>query len=95
MGESIMNTTQYFDSIQEQLERVNDKLKDINTTIDKLMDGMVEMGWMERKEETDEIDETNKSSNQSTTYDGEIVVKYKHENNNNDESYMYDINRSI
>jgi hypothetical protein len=65
-----MNTTQYFDSIQEQLERVNDKLKDINTTIDKLMDEMVEMGWMEKEEEN----ETNKSSNQSTTYD--VNVKY-------------------
>ena len=87
-----MNTTQYFDSIQEQLERVNDKLKDINSTIDKLMDEMVEMGWMEKEEKIDEI---NESSNQSTTYDGEIVVKYKHENNNSDESYIYDINRSI
>ena len=65
-----MNTTQYFDSIQEQLERVNDKLKDINTTIDKLMDEMVEMGWMEKEEEND----TNTPSNQSTTYD--VNVKY-------------------
>jgi len=65
-----MNTTQYFDSIQEQLERVNDKLKDINATIDKLMDEMVEMGWMEKEEEND----TNTPSNQSTTYD--VNVKY-------------------
>ena len=90
-----MNTTQYFDSIQEQLERVDDKLKEINSTMDKLMNEMVEMGWMERKDETGEIDEINKPSNQSTTYDGEIVVKYKHEDNDSDESYMYDINRSI
>ena len=39
-----MSTTQYFDSIHEQLHRVNNKLKEINTTIDKLMDEMVEMG---------------------------------------------------
>lgn len=90
-----MYTTEYFDSIQEQLERVNDKLKEINSTMDKLMDEMVEMGWMERKDETGEIDEINKPSNQSTTYDGEIVFKYKHEDNDSDESYMYDINRSI
>ena len=90
-----MNTTQYFDSIQEQLERVDDKLKEINSTMDKLMDEMVEMGWMERKDETGEIDKINKPSNQSTTYDGEIAFKYKHEDNDSDESYMYDINRSI
>ena len=90
-----MNTTQYFDSIQEQLERVDDKLKEINSTIDKLMDEMVEMGWMVKEEETGEIDEINKSSNQSTTYDGEITFKYKHEDNDSDESYIYDINRSI
>ena len=66
-----MSTTQYFDSIHEQLHRVNKKLKDINTTIDMLIDEMVEMGWME-KEEMGEID--NKSSNQTTTYD--VNVKY-------------------
>jgi len=65
-----MSTTQYFDSIHEQLHHVNNKLKDINTTIDKLMDEMIEMGWMEKEEEND----TNKSSNQSTTYD--VNVKY-------------------
>jgi hypothetical protein len=74
MGESIMYTTEYFDSIQEQLERVNDKLKEINSTMDKLMDEMVEMGWMEKEEETGEID---KSSNQSTTYD--VNIKYNNE----------------
>jgi hypothetical protein len=66
-----MNTTQYFDSIHEQLERVDEKLKDINTTIDKLMDEMIEMGWMEKEEK---IDDTNTPSNQSTTYD--VNVKY-------------------
>ena len=65
-----MDTIKYFDSIQEQLERVNDKLKEINSTIDKLMDEMVEMGWMEKEEEND----TNTPSNQSTTYD--VNVKY-------------------
>jgi len=65
-----MDTIKYFDSIHEQLHHVNNKLKDINTTIDKLMDEMVEMGWMEKEEEND----TNKSSNQSTTYD--VNVKY-------------------
>jgi uncharacterized coiled-coil DUF342 family protein len=70
MGESIMETTKYFDSIHEQLHHVNNKLKDINATIDKLMDEMVEMGWMEKEEEND----TKKSSNQSTTYD--VNVKY-------------------
>ena len=69
-----MYTTEYFDSIQEQLERVNDKLKEINSTMDKLMDEMVEMGWMEKEEETGEID---KSSNQSTTYD--VNIKYNNE----------------
>jgi len=77
MGESIMNTTQYFDSIQEQLERVDEKLKEINSTMDKLMDEMVEMGWMERKDEIGEIDEINKPSNQSTTYD--VNIKYNNE----------------
>ena len=65
-----METTKYFDSIHEQLHHVNNKLKDINATIDKLMDEMVEMGWMEKEEEND----TKKSSNQSTTYD--VNVKY-------------------
>jgi hypothetical protein len=65
-----MDTIKYFDSIHEQLHHVNNKLKDINATIDKLMDEMVEMGWMEKEEEND----TNKSSNQSTTYD--VNVKY-------------------
>jgi len=65
-----MDTIKYFDSIHEQLERVDEKLKEINTTIDKLMDEMIEMGWMEKEEEND----TNKSSNQSTTYD--VNVKY-------------------
>jgi uncharacterized coiled-coil DUF342 family protein len=60
-----MSTTQYFDSIHEQLHRVNKKLKEINTTIDKLMDEMVEMGWMER-EEKDETGEINKSRNDIT-----------------------------
>ena len=72
-----MNTTQYFDSIQEQLERVDEKLKEINSTMDKLMDEMVEMGWMERKDEIGEIDEINKPSNQSTTYD--VNIKYNNE----------------
>lgn len=65
-----MDTIKYFDSIHEQLHHVNNKLKDINATIDKLMDEMIEMGWMEKEEEND----TNKSSNQSTTYD--VNVKY-------------------
>jgi uncharacterized coiled-coil DUF342 family protein len=65
-----MDTIKYFDSIHEQLHHVNNKLKDINATIDKLMDEMVEMGWMEKEEEND----TNKSSNQSTTYD--VNIKY-------------------
>jgi hypothetical protein len=66
-----MDTIKYFDSIHEQLHHVNNKLKDINVTIDKLMDEMVEMGWMEREEKTGEI---NEPSNQSTTYD--VNVKY-------------------
>jgi len=66
-----METIKYFDSIYEQLHQVDKKLKDINATIDMLMDEMVEMGWME-KEETGEIN--NKSSNQTTTYD--VNVKY-------------------
>jgi len=65
-----MDTIKYFDSIHEQLHHVDNKLKDINATIDKLMDEMIEMGWMEKEEEND----TNKSSNQSTTYD--VNVKY-------------------
>ena len=65
-----MDTIKYFDSIHEQLHHVNNKLKEINATIDKLMDEMVEMGWMEKEEEND----TNKSSNQSTTYD--VNIKY-------------------
>jgi cell division septal protein FtsQ len=68
-----MDTIKYFDSIHEQLHHVNNKLKDINATIDMLMDEMVEMGWMER-EEKDETGEINESSNQSTTYD--VNVKY-------------------
>ena len=69
-----MDTTKYFDSIHEQLHHVNNKLKDINATIDKLMDEMVEMGWMEREEKVDEI---NESSNQTTTYD--VNIKYNNE----------------
>lgn len=69
-----MDTTKYFDSIHEQLHHVNNKLKDINATIDKLMDEMVEMGWMEREEKVNEI---NESSNQTTTYD--VNVKYNNE----------------
>jgi len=48
-----MDTIKYFDSIHEQLHHVNNKLKDINVTIDKLMDEMVEMGWMEKEEENE------------------------------------------
>jgi uncharacterized coiled-coil DUF342 family protein len=83
MGESIMNTTQYFDSIHEQLDRVDTKLKEINATIDMLMEEMVEMGWMEKDEEND-MGEINKSRNDITqlsnhknitlTYD--VDVKY-------------------
>lgn len=69
-----MDTTKYFDSIHEQLHHVNNKLKDINATIDKLMDEMVEMGWMEREEKVNEI---NESSNQTTTYD--VNIKYNNE----------------
>lgn len=71
-----MSTTQYFDSIHEQLYRVNNKLKEINTTIDKLMDEMVEMGWME-KEETGEINKID--STQDITYGGkDVKVNYVH-----------------
>lgn len=66
-----MDTIKYFDSIHEQLHHVNNKLKDINTTIDMLMDEMVEMGWME-KGAIGEIN--NKPSNQTTTYD--VNIKY-------------------
>jgi polyhydroxyalkanoate synthesis regulator phasin len=79
-----MSTTQYFDSIHEQLYRVNNKLKEINTTIDKLMDEMVEMGWMEREEKTGEINKID--STQNTTY-GEGKVNYVHSSKQNKNKY--------
>ena len=82
-----MDTIKYFDSIHEQLHHVNNKLKDINATIDKLMDEMVEMGWME-KEEKDETGEMNKSRNdiytqlsnhKNTTLTYDVNIKYNNE----------------
>jgi len=77
-----------FDDMNEKLNRIEARLDEIN----ELLSGvMKEIGM----EEEDKENNTNKPSNQSTTYDGEIVFKYKHEDNNSDESYIYDINRSI
>jgi hypothetical protein len=86
MGELIMETTKYFDSIYEQLYQVDKKLKDINATIDMLMDEMIEMGWMER-EEKNETGEMNKSRNditqlsnhKNTTLTYDVDVKYNNE----------------
>lgn len=82
-----METTKYFDSIHEQLHHVNNKLKDINATIDMLMDEMVEMGWMEKeeKDETGEINEprndiyTQLSNHKNTTLTYDVNVKYNNE----------------
>jgi hypothetical protein len=81
-----METTKYFDSIYEQLYQVDKKLKDINATIDMLMDEMIEMGWME-KEEKNETGEMNKSRNditqlsnhKNTTLTYDVDVKYNNE----------------
>ena len=72
-----METTKYFDSIYEQLYQVDKKLKDINATIDMLMDEMVEMGWMEKGAKGAMGEINNKPSNQTITYD--VNVKYNNE----------------
>jgi hypothetical protein len=70
------------DDIFEKLNRIEAKLDEINK--------LLGVG-----KEIEDRDKNNKSSNQTTTYDGEIVFKYKPKDNDSDESYMYDINRSI
>jgi uncharacterized coiled-coil DUF342 family protein len=78
-----MDTIKYFDSIHEQLNHVNNKLKNINATIDMLMEEMVEMGWMEREEknETGKINEfrndiTQLSNHKNITLTYDVDVKY-------------------
>ena len=82
-----METTKYFDSIYEQLYQVDKKLKDINATIDMLMDEMIEMGWME-KEEKNETGEMNKSRNditQLSNHKNTTLTYYVNVKNNNEQ----------
>ena len=83
-----MNELFDFDSMNEKLDRIEARLDEINELLSGVMKEIEGEDW-------DKENNMSKPSNQSTTYDGEIVVKYKHEDNDSDESYMYDINRSI
>ena len=73
-----------FDELNKKLNSIEAKLNEIDEVLKDVMD---EIGIGEDK---------NTPSNQTSTYDGEIVFEYKpKDNNDKDESYIYDINRSI
>ena len=73
--------TEQIDNINEALDRIEVKLNSVNEKLNMIVD---------------EIDKHKNGPSRTitNTYDGEIMFKYKHKDNDSDES-MYDINRSI
>lgn len=69
---------------EQEMNRLSEKLDEIEARIDNMNRTLDEL-----------IEEIDKGISRKTLmYDGEIMTRYKHKNNDSDES-MYDINRSI
>jgi ribosomal protein S6 len=74
-----MTEQEAIDRINAALDRIEAKLDSVDEVLNKI---------------NGEIDKHKDISRKTLMYDGEIMTRYKHKNNDNDES-MYDINRSI